>query len=64
MKKPKPPVPPGHVVAHIYKPKYDNRRDQVIKYDIDAPYGRAIQTIPSDMKPPPFHCVKGTNLNW
>jgi hypothetical protein len=64
MKKPKPPIPPGHVAAHIYKPAYDNRRDQVIKYDIDAAYGRAIQSIPSKMKPPPFHCVPGRNLNW
>jgi hypothetical protein len=64
MKKPKPAVPTGHVVAHIYKPSYDNRRAKVIKYDIDAPYGHAIQFIPSDVKPPPFHCVPGKNLNW
>jgi hypothetical protein len=64
MKKPKPAVPPDHVVAHIYKPKYDNRRTKIVKFDSDSAHGAATFHVPSDMKPPPFHCVPGKNLNW
>jgi hypothetical protein len=64
MKKPKPPVPNGHVVAHIYKPSYDNRRAKVVKFDSDSEHGAATFVIPSKVKPPPFHCVPGRNLNW
>jgi hypothetical protein len=61
MKKPKPPVPPGHVVAHIYKPTYDNVGSRIKPAKIEGDDRKYFVEV---KEPPPFHCVPGRNLNW